>query len=654
MIDLEHPEILTKEEILSEEIIDLIFDEQDLVKRRMLINAVEERATEKKCKTGFTELIKARNQMIRNEKKEQNESKKNYAQQNGLSAVEFHGEVVTPNVGRFVLNNDGIFTTGKNGLTTVCYSPVIIGKRYSNILTGEERVELIWKIGNVERSMMVPKVVIASKNNIVKLSANGFPVTSGNAAEMVEYLYVYENLNPSPIHISSGKFGWTPDYQKFVPYASDVDFETGSGFDDLYRSIDTHGSGDVWMNAVKQIRKSGRFEPMIFMAASFASPLVRISGSLPFVVNLYGESGSGKTVTSMLAASIWANPGGNGFLVEGNSTMVAFEQRLGCLNDLPMFVDDLSKVKNRDQDALQKFIYTVSSGQGKGRGKAEGGVRETGTWRNTILTNIERPILDDTAQGGAVNRVLEFEADDGDIFQSGHDTAETLRENYGFAGELFVTIVRKMGPEAIQKKVKEYQDKIIEADPKKAVKQVIPMAVILTADEIASDFIFQDDIRLDFNRCIKQLKCKDEVSEMMRAYRNLMDFVMQKYNSFMPVLMPDGTHQYKSEVYGCFLNDDPKSDQVAILPGVYRKIANECNFSAAQFADWASHHGIISKPKEKSGYPRIWFQSLGRQRRCIVFYTNISQIGDESQTVPTENDLPDDLEEVTDMSQIPF
>ena len=56
------------------------------------------------------------------------------------------------------------------------------------------------------------------------------------------------------------------------------------------------------------MRRSDRFEPQIYLAASFASALLEPLGALPFIVNLWGETGKGKSVNLMLAASVWAEP----------------------------------------------------------------------------------------------------------------------------------------------------------------------------------------------------------------------------------------------------------------------------------------------------------------------------------------------------------
>ena len=52
------------------------------------------------------------------------------------------------------------------------------------------------------------------------------------------------------------------------------------------------------------------------------------------------------------------------------------------------------------------------------------------TWQNTILSNMERPLATETMKGGAINRILDFEMQDGYIFKNGNAVVEILKDNY--------------------------------------------------------------------------------------------------------------------------------------------------------------------------------------------------------------------------------
>ena len=63
----------------------------------------------------------------------------------------------------------------------------------------------------------------------------------------------------------------------FIPYDTDIVFDGDMQFKYVYESIREHGSFQVWLEHVKQLRKSGRMEIKFYLAASFASVLVGTS-----------------------------------------------------------------------------------------------------------------------------------------------------------------------------------------------------------------------------------------------------------------------------------------------------------------------------------------------------------------------------------------
>lgn len=85
--------------------------------------------------------------------------------------------------------------------------------------------------------------------------------------------------------------------------------------------------------------------------------------------------------------------------------------------------------------------------------------------------------------------VLEVECGER-IYKDPQKTADIVKKNYGFAGKLFVEIVRKLGTEEIKEIQKDFQKELFDSD--KMQKQAIALSIILTADKIATDYIFKD------------------------------------------------------------------------------------------------------------------------------------------------------------------
>ena len=55
------------------------------------------------------------------------------------------------------------------------------------------------------------------------------------------------------------------------------------------------------------------------------------------------------------------------------------------------------------------MIYQLSEGVGRARGRKQGGLQKTPTWRNCIITTGEFPIISPNSGAGAVNRTIEID-----------------------------------------------------------------------------------------------------------------------------------------------------------------------------------------------------------------------------------------------------
>ena len=368
------------------------------------------------------------------------------------------------------------------------------------------------------------------------------------------------------------------------------------------------------------------------MAASFASVLVSKLNMLPFIVNLWGSTGKGKTVALMVAASIWANPAENKYITDSYATQNAFEIRLDILNHLPLLMDDLSKVRDKLNDNFTDLIYLLCSGKGKDRSNIDLGLNKVKTWQNTILSNMERPLATDTMKGGAINRILDFEMQDGYIFENGNQVVEILKDNYGHAGIMFVDFVRELGVEYISKMRREFEELIKEEAKKqgsvKEEKQILPMSLLLTADKLSTDYLFDDGNYLDLPTMVRQLKDVNEVSEGQRAYDTLIDYTNIYQGKF------SSDNNFKPESWG-FVKDG----YLNIIPSILKKIAKDENFSVKAFCSWADQKKLLKRNDKSQNKIRIGSQTMR-------FYSiKISQDADEQG----DTEFSD-----ADMEELPF
>lgn len=596
---------LTADTILSDEVLCEVMEEQDEIFKARLLLTLTDRAEELGVKTKFTKLVAAY------KKEKQKFDKGQQSPENLERMTEFDSDYGEMRCGNWIANENGIRTFGPfGGEILACYHPIIPVERLINAETHREKIKLAYKKGDKWKDIIIDKGMIASANRIVGLADYGISVTSENARNLVRYLSDIENYNMERIEVqvSTGKLGWIE--KEFMPYGKGIIFDNETRFKDTYESIHEQGSIDVWMSLAKKIRKSERFEPKIYIAGALASVLVEPLNALPFVLNLWGDAGKGKTVAIMLAASVWANPWGNDYITDPKSTTTALELRLDFLNNLPMLIDDMAQLKDKYAGDFSELIYMLCSGKGRDRANITLGLNKSTTWRNVILTNGEHSLVTETMQGGAINRIIDVRMDDGYIFENGNQVVESIKQNYGFAGRMFIDTIEQIGIDRIreiqQDFLKQITDRAKELEVEKEEKQSLPMSILLTADKIATDYIFEDGVYLDFNTCVDLLKNKGEVSENERAYEFILSEVAINMNKFKPDIM---TGEYRGEIWGAI-----EGGYIIIINNAFNKICERGNFSSKSFIAWASRQNLINGQSGKSTKTK---RINGAVSRCI-------------------------------------
>ena len=504
----------------------------------------------------------------------------------------------------------GIKTITMFGEKEACSHPIIPIRILTNAETGFCKVVLAFKLKNRWKEITVDKEVISSASKIVSLSKYGIRVTSENSKSLVQYLSDLESFNEDIIteQISTSKLGWIKN--EFMPYGDNIEFDNEQSFKTVFESMKECGSRSKWFELVFEIRKTKRIESQISIVASLSSPIVEIVNGLPFILDIYGKTGKGKTVSLMLAASIWANPSDNEYITDPKSTVTALELRLDFLNNLPMLIDDMSQLKNKYDGDFSELVYFLCSGKGKDRANQNLGINKSTIWKNVMIVNSEHSMVTETMQGGAINRIIDIQTQDGYIFEDGNNVVGILKENYGFCGKEFIDILKEIGFDSVRSIQKEFTEKIVSTAKllgvEKEEKQIMPMSILLTADKIATDYIFKDGIYLDLDYCVSLLKSKGEVSEDDRAY----EFIMSEIGINMNKFKPDNRGEYKNECWGII-----EDGYAIIMNNIFNSFAKRGNFSSTGFLSWAKEKNLLqlSNDGKSSKIKRL----DGSVSRCI-------------------------------------
>ena len=603
---------LAGRDLYSDEVIAYIMDEEDPVTREQLGFDLLDRAaeidsrTEKRVERMLKVAERDRAAKEKERKKQSNGRKENY--------TDFGERYPAMKCGSWCADESGVYNPDlmpENRLA--CPHPILPAEVITNVEDGTQKVRVAFKRSGRWKEQIIPKTVIANRSKIPELASIGVAVTSETAKSLVKYLAEVEQLNLETIPEvrATAKMGWCED--GFMPYKSELIFDKDGRFDNLFATITECGSKEKWFNLVKDIRAKNRIEPRLVMAASFASVLLKPCGLLPFWLDLWGETGGGKSVCGMLAASIWADPDIGRYVTTADGTIASYETRAGFLNHLPFVIDDTAKVRQKLKDNFSELIYQLANGEGKSRSNTKLGLAQKNTWNNIIICSGESPIITDHLQGGAVNRVLGYETEEGDIFEDGQMTATTLKNNYGFAGKMFVDTVLEIGFDNVLEMQQEMFSKI-RTDAYED-KQLRSLSAILTADAIATKYIFKDGKCLNFDDVQKCLTDKNVLSEHERCYEYILNECAINENRFTPTGR-DG--EYVGEIWGKYFVDKDGNECIAILTNVLKRMCAGGNFSSKAFLSWAEKKGVLLA--DSRGCPsRTVSLCNEKKQKCYVF-----------------------------------
>lgn len=459
----------------------------------------------------------------------------------------------------------------------VCTHPILPIERLINIDTNIEKVKLAFYKDKKWQTVIAERNTLASKNKILQLANTGIEVNENNAKELITYIAELIAINPETIPCNQAvtHLGWVEE-DKFIPYIDNFRFDGDRSFEGVFKDINSKGDYELWKEKMHTLRNESETLHFI-IAASFASALIEKIHINPFIVHLWGKSGTGKTVALMIAMSVWGNPKIGHLVKNLNSTNVGLERLSAFLNNIPFAGDELQAIKNKYSD-FNELIYSLTQGEGKSRGTVDGGIAEQLKWNCVYITTGEEPITLESSKEGVKNRVIEIEENE-PIISNGKEMVNFLFDNYGYAGKEFIETLPSS--EYLNSRHTEIFNKLNE-EVGSTGKQTNAIALVMLADELISRNIFYDK-----PITVEQAKkyFSKDIDEAERIYNLIIDYFYQNIKKFN-----DNTN---GEFLGTY-DMDSTGDISAIyfIPSILKKflLENNINFD-----------GIKSKLL-KSGY----------------------------------------------------
>lgn len=131
------------------------------------------------------------------------------------------------------------------------------------------------------------------------------------------------------------------------------------------------------------------------LSLAFAAPLLTLVGMEGGGFHLKGESTDGKTTIMKAAASVYGNP--DRYCQTWRATGNAIEGIANRRNDALLCLDEIGEQAGKD---VGKTAYMLANGQGRGRLKQDGELRERKAWRLLFLSTGELSLEDHASEDG--------------------------------------------------------------------------------------------------------------------------------------------------------------------------------------------------------------------------------------------------------------
>jgi len=280
-----------------------------------------------------------------------------------------------------------------------------------------------------------------------KLAWHGVVAAKKQMDAIMNYLiaFVKELQHKTQVEIMRTQFGWTERNDEFILGEKEIaasgttysppSSTTGS----LAGYLVPTGDYDEWKRIAKTYDQP-QFEPHAFgFFTAFGAPLLKHLNLKGAIINLINNtSGTGKSTVLKMCNSVWGHP--EELMLQWKDTQNAMIHRLGVMNNLPVTIDEITKMSG---DHFSDLVYSISQGRGKNRMMQHSNEeRHNATkWATIALCSSNASFYDKLASlkstpDGEFMRLIEYRIEVTDILskEEADSIFTPLYSHYGHAG----------------------------------------------------------------------------------------------------------------------------------------------------------------------------------------------------------------------------
>ena len=301
------------------------------------------------------------------------------------------------------------------------------------------------------QNVTLPMRVTVTKDDLCKALAEQNIVASGrNDVRLSNYIracITHASENQTPLNIPT-QYGWQKDgsfvYDGKIMSPGKETITPLPGLENIVRVTKPEGTIEGWLETVNLLIKYKMYDILAMMTVGFGAPLMRFTSFNGLTIHLgSSESGTGKSLSLAMAASVWGHP--THYMVGKDTSGVAMQQRLGLLNSLPLICDEITQKNRLNFEWFPGFVFDMTDGKGKER--MDGNVnreRQNNTyWSSMALVSSNTHVMDylssrKHSSQGEIMRLLELKMTT--ALNAPDDLTNAIKNilphNYGVAGAM--------------------------------------------------------------------------------------------------------------------------------------------------------------------------------------------------------------------------
>ena len=367
--------------------------------------------------------------------------------------------------------------------------------------------------------------------------------------------------------------------------------------------------------------KETRFALVLGLSSIVASFIEDKVNAGTLVVNVSGQSSTGKSTIAELSASMYADPktSNYGIVRTFNATKNFIFSMSEGRNGIPIILDDANA--NANEHSKSDLIYQFALGESRGRCNSSGTTQnQKAGWSGLVILTSETPLLEtENMSRGALVRTLTIDnlvwtqnAKHSNRIKSG------VRENFGFIAPDIANIVQTLGIETLVNMHSSYIDLILSKMQKKdsfSDRMALKIASIALCANIVDEY-FGGNV-IDVDEIIDILVYADQnsiskISLSQKAFEQFENFVSLNKNNFSTVIHL-GEFQVKNsnqpvvdvypsrgKNYGEIHIKDSDSE-VLIASSVFEQFLRDNGFTEKRsiFNDWEQDKRLVRGQKDR-------------------------------------------------------